>query len=364
MTFSKKALPGALAAAVIAITAASGATPAAAQSANEKLYAELAKLPEAERTQRLIEGARKEGQLNFIHGLRGRLGQNWMKIFQERYPTLKTEISEAGSQDIADRMVSEHIAGRPLTDAFSIASADGEAVIRHKVYEINPSPVVKKVDQKWSGFVDPDNRWIPYLWSEHAITYNPTMVKPEDAPKSWEGLCDERYRGQMSFDPGETRFMSGLLKILGSMEKLDKWLECIGKLEPIIMRGHTVRLNLMMAGDHAIAPDQYAYQGTLLNQKNPKKAPFQVAYSAPLMGYSLWMQVRSGTPHPYGAALICDWTLSLESQEYVSSEYRSPLVVKHPYLPDDATLVVYEYDSKETIDKMFDIWNKHMGGKR
>ena len=46
---------------------------ASAQTAVEKIYAELAKLPAAERQKRIEEGARKEGKLVIIHTMRGNL---------------------------------------------------------------------------------------------------------------------------------------------------------------------------------------------------------------------------------------------------------------------------------------------------
>ena len=53
-------------------------------TAVEKLYAELAKLPAAERSKRLEDGARKEGQLSFIHSWRGQLGSRHVAMFQKR----------------------------------------------------------------------------------------------------------------------------------------------------------------------------------------------------------------------------------------------------------------------------------------
>jgi len=49
--------------------------PAWSQSAVEKLYADLAKLPTPEREKRLEEGARKEGALALVKTIRGKLGR-------------------------------------------------------------------------------------------------------------------------------------------------------------------------------------------------------------------------------------------------------------------------------------------------
>jgi len=99
------------------------------------------------------------------------------------------------------------------------------------------------------GFLDKENRWLPWYWSEHGISYNTNLIPPDRAPKDWQDLCNPAYKGQVSFDPPETRFMVGLYILMGE-EKFRGWLKCMGENQPIIQRGHTQRMNLMLAGDH------------------------------------------------------------------------------------------------------------------
>src|SRR3569623_282873 len=57
----------------------------------EELYAELAKLAPAERQQRLVEGARREGALTADSTCRGAVGREQYELFQKRYAWLKVE---------------------------------------------------------------------------------------------------------------------------------------------------------------------------------------------------------------------------------------------------------------------------------
>src|SRR6478609_11657283 len=68
----------------------------------EQIYSELAKLPADQRSTRIIEGARKEGHFRFVHSLRGTTGRNQTEAFQKRFPFLKVELTELGSQDAAE----------------------------------------------------------------------------------------------------------------------------------------------------------------------------------------------------------------------------------------------------------------------
>jgi hypothetical protein len=61
-----------------------------AQTAVENLYADLSKLPAAERQRRLEDGARKERKLVLIHTMRGSQSLNHVDVFKKRYPFLRS----------------------------------------------------------------------------------------------------------------------------------------------------------------------------------------------------------------------------------------------------------------------------------
>jgi len=354
-----------LAAAAVAAVLFAGMQPAAAadMTAVEKLYAELGKLDKGAREARLLEGAAKEDTFNLLKSLRGKLGRDHLKLFKKRYPQIKIKMSELGSQDAAERLRSEDAAGRLLTDVVGLSLADMSALIKDDVPARYPTPANGNILQRYHGFMDKENRWVVWYWSEHGIVYNTNLVKAKDAPKAWMDLCSSKYKGQISFDPPETRFMTSLLNVLGK-EKFEKFFECIGKNEPIIMRGHTVRLNLMLAGDHGLAADQYFYKGEEAVLKNPKKAPFKAVYSAEVLATAGANIINQNTPHPYTSALYTDWAVGKESQQYLKSKFRGPVGLTHPYMPDSAVIVAQKYASSETVAYVHAVWKKYMGAKR
>lgn len=345
-------------------TTACLATGATAQqlSKAEQIYADLAKLAPEARLAKMIEGAKQEGQFRFVHSLRGKVGRSHTNLFQKRYPFLKVELSDIGSQDAAERMVTEESAGRHLTDAIVIELADGVDIFDKKLAARYPTPETARILPSYKDFIDPENRWVPFVANEHGMAYNTNLVK--DPPKTYEDLCDARFKGKTSFDPLETRFLVGMYRIFGnSLERVDKWLECIGKNEPLIQRGHTQRIRLMISGDHAISPDQYLWNGTLLKKKNPE-TPYAVNYSTEITLAALSLVINKNTPYPYATALFADWTLSQESQEYLAATYRGPVAAKHPYFPDNAKLISYTFVSSDIVDKLHASWQKHIRSKK
>ena len=323
----------------------------------EALYAELAKLPAEERAKRIEDGARREGRLSFIHSWRGQLGRRHVQLFEKRYPFIKIEVTDIGSQDAAERLLAEETAGRHLTDIVSLAVGDmGDIVDLVAHY---PTPATERIFDRYKAFIDPQNRWVPFYWTEHGLSYNSAMLPPDKAPKSWEDLCKPEYKGQISFEPLETRFLIGLYTMMGE-QRLESWLKCIGQNKPIIQRGHTQRLQLMLAGDHAIQGDNYLYQGMLLKAKDPN-VPFAPVFGAPSPANAGVVVINKHAAHPYAAALLADWTLSQESQEYTAKEYRGPVAAKHPYMPDEAKIVVFGMADADVTDRLQTYWNRYIG---
>jgi ABC-type Fe3+ transport system substrate-binding protein len=235
-------------------------------------------------------------------------------------------------------------------------------ILKQNLVAKYPTPATSRLPKQFQGFLDKQNHWVPYYWSEHGISYNTNLIPPDKAPKSWQDLCNPAYKGQVSFDPPETRFMVGLYILMGE-EKFQAWLKCMGENQPIIQRGHTQRMNLMLSGDHAIQGDNFLYVGAEEKKKDPK-TPYAIVYSAPILAYAGVMIINKNTQHPYASALFSDWTLSDESQKYVADEFRGPLIGKHPYLPDDIKVVTFGYVSDDIVDRLHNYWNQHIGKKK
>jgi ABC-type Fe3+ transport system substrate-binding protein len=270
-------------------------------------------------------------------------------------------MGEMGSQDAAERLIAEETAGRHLTDLLSLAVPDLPVILKQNLLAPYPTPATRRLEKRFQNFLDKENRWMPYYWSEHGISYNTSLFPPEKAPKTWEDLCKPAYRGQVSFDPPETRFMVGLWTHMGD-EKFKAWLKCMGENQPIIQRGHTQRMTLMLAGDHGIQGDNFLYAGVEEKRKDPK-TPYGMVLTAPVLSFAGAMVINKHAQNPYASALYTDWTLSGESQKYIAGALRGPLVGKHPYLPDDIKLVTYGYVSDDIVNRLHEYWNQYIGKK-
>ena len=335
-----------------------GAQEGSQLSAVEQLYADLAKLPAAERQKRIEDGARKEGVLNLIHTIRGTLGRNHIALFEKRYAFVRVQNTGIGSQDAAEQLVAEETAGRHLTDVISVAIPDLTDVLKRGLAARYPTPAAAAILPQYAAFKDPENRLTAWYWSEHGISYNSNLVPADQAPKGWKDLCNPFFKGSVSFDPAEARYLAGLYAILGEKGTEDL-LKCIGENKPIIQRGHTQRMELMLAGDHMVQGDNYLYAGLEIKRKNAK-APYEIVFGAPIIAFGGAAVINRNAPHPYAAALFTDWALSEESQKYIAGVLRGPTAIKHPYLPDDVKLAISEDLPSEVMDRLFGYWSKYV----
>jgi iron(III) transport system substrate-binding protein len=327
----------------------------------EQIYLDLARLPEGERATRILEGARAEGHFRFIHSLRGSTGKNQTEAFQKRYPFLQVEVTELGSQDAAERLVTEEAASRHLTDLVVVEIADMTQILAQRLAAQYPTPSVSRILPQYRLFIDPENRWVPFEANEHGIAYNTNLVK--SPPKTYEELCEPQFRGSVSFDPLEVRFLVGMYKIFNDdVGRVDRFLKCMSENAPIIQRGHAQRSELMTAGDHAASPDQYFYLGLIEKKDNPS-LPFAADYLTPITVSAVTALINRNTPYPFAAALFADWSLSDESQQIEANDFRGPVAAKHPFFPDDAKLIAYTTVPKEIEDQLVALWIKYMRGK-
>jgi iron(III) transport system substrate-binding protein len=333
--------------------------PAGIAQTADRAYAELASLPPAERAKRIEDGARAEGRLAMIHTMRGSLSIDHVALFQKRYPFLKIELEgDIGSQDATEHLYTEETAGRHLTDVVNVALPDLTQLRNRDMLARFSSPAVATILPPYRGFIDPQGRWTPWYWSEHGISYNTNLVPKDKAPTGWNDLCNPFFKGSVSFDPAEDRYLAGLYAMFGEAGT-QRLLKCIGENDPIIQRGHAQRMELMLAGDHMLQGDNYLYQGVLIQRKNPN-APYAIVYSAPAFGFAGVAAINKNAPHPYAAALWTDWTLTPESQNYVAQALRGPVALKHPFLPDTMQIVTYVDAPPDVMDRLLGYWNKYV----
>ena len=350
------------------ITASAGAgyleTPDYPLSAAEQLYSDLAKLSPEDRQKRLLDGARKEGKLEFIQTLGGTLGRGVTKVFREDYAFVKVQETNLGTNYAMERLVVEERANKHITDVTGGDLTEASYPLDLGFLARNPTPATKNILPQYHGLLDKHHRWIAYGWLEKGVSYNTKMVSEADAPKDWFGACDPKHKGNFSIEPGRVRFVTFLQKMLGE-EKMVEWMKCIGANSPIIIRGATVRMELMLAGDHAIQAENSFYQGAQFQKRRgADKVPFKMVLSTPIMAQPSTCVINRMAPNPHAAALFCDSLLGKEVQQFMYDNYRNPVTMPSPFMPREIDLIPVGPVTAAEADRLLGLWAQYIGTQK
>jgi ABC-type Fe3+ transport system substrate-binding protein len=257
-----------------------------------------------------------------------------------------------------ERLYAEETAGRHLTDVINVGLPDLTTLLAKNMLARFPATGIDQVLPQYKGFLDTEARWTPWYWSEHGISYNSSLVPKDKEPKDWGDLCNPFFKGGVSFDPGEDRYLAGLYAMLGE-EGTEKLLKCIGANDPIVQRGHSQRIELMLAGDHLVQGDNYLYYGIAIQRKNAR-APYAIVTTAPAVGFAGVAAINKNAERPYAAALWTNWTLTEESQKYVASEFRGPITLKHPVIPETMKIITYIDAPPDVAKRLMGYGNKYV----
>jgi iron(III) transport system substrate-binding protein len=274
--------------------------------------------------QRLVDGARKEGQLDLmiVSSLGEKGSKELIAAFKKRFGleiTINADLSGQESQKF-NRAVAEIKAGIPPT--FDLMEGPAETVLSLKdaggtdrvedwqnlLAEI--APEAYKVRDRVSAFI---LAGYGFVWSTRttAILYNSENISEKDLPRTWKDLGNPKYRGMFSVPPWTTIPLLGLLKYEKS-----EWLElvrAIGRNKRDILT-YDAGVERVLLGDLKFTfgnADSYFEQ----KQKDPK-APIGLTFFEDLTTIRPTSYVvRKGTAHPNAAKLFALWATGTEANE-------------------------------------------------
>ncbi len=353
-----------LAAAVVAFGFVVQAPSAGAQSANEKLYAELAKLPADQRAAKILEGAKKEGK---VEALSANFGVRWRPNdlqWEQRFPGIKFNKVGLASSAIADRIIAEETAGKHLTDVGVLSSVDTVLLTSRDLLASFPTPLTDRILPKYRGFLNqfPNNVWNPISMTTHGMAYNFKIMSEDQVPKGWFDLCKPQYKGQASYEVLEVRLLTAWYTMLGE-DKAKELIKCIGENSPILQQAHTGRFELMTAGDHPLSGDILLNHVYTQQHEQPAKNSIKPIFTAPVLADAFGVVINKNAPDPHAAALFADWELSEDTQGHFVKLYYDPLTGPSPYTPASAEVVLFGPIYQAIVTRLVAFWKENVSQK-
>lgn len=172
-----------------------------------------------------------------------------------------------------------------------------------------------------------------YMWAGiiiAGIAYNPTTLKPEDAPKSWKDLLNPKWKDVINVKVSNSGLQHEAWLMIKNIYGDDYWKQ-FGTLNPRAFDSYVQQFDRTVSGqDQVICTAQYS--GYL--QFKAKGAP--IAFVNPTEGViaaPLLTGAVDQAPHPEAAKLFMDWFTGVPGQQaYVNASalYSARTDVKPP----------------------------------
>src|SRR5688572_5365806 len=174
------------------IVACVAAFVAAATTANDAVF----RYRGADREQRLLENARKEGSVVLYTSLAptesGPLGQAF-----EKKTGVKVEIFRTISEKVVQRALTEARAKRFAFDVVETNGPEMEIMAREKIFSDFHSPVLADIP---AGAIPAHRQWIPDRVNFFVVAFNTAKVRRDELPKSYRGFADPKWKGRIGIE--------------------------------------------------------------------------------------------------------------------------------------------------------------------
>jgi iron(III) transport system substrate-binding protein len=282
----------------------------------------LATYEGADRLQRLIEAAKKEGTLTLYTTIAEKDLPVLIKPFEAKYG-IKVVVWRAGTDKVLQRTLAEAVAKRDEVDVVHFGSPEMEALSREKVLQAVKSPAYKQLT---AGSVPAHQQWAATLLSVWVQAYNTSTVKKEDLPKTYADLLDPKWKGKLGVEAKNQDWFQTVVEIMGGGEKGLKFFSDLVAKNGISPRtGHTLLTNMVVSGEVPLALTVYNY---MPEQAKKKGAPVEWFALEPAVARSNAVGVAARAKHPHAALLF---------HEYMLTEAQA-LMVGIDYVPTNTTV--------------------------
>ena len=269
----------------------------------------------ADRMERIIAAAKKEGTLTLYTTFAEKDQPTLIKPFEAKYG-VKVSIWRAGTDKVLQRTLAEAAARKYDVDAIHFGSPEMEALSREKILQAVSSPLHKELQP---GSVPAHREWAATLLSVWVQVYNTNLIKKSDLPRTYGDLLDPKWKGKLGIEAKNQDWFASVVDVMGGGEKGLRFFRDLVAQNGISARtGHTLLNNMVIAGEVPLALTVYNY---MPEQAKKKGAPIDWFVLEPAVARSNAVGVARRAPHPNAALLFYEYMLGDAQQHLVAMDY-------------------------------------------
>ena len=270
----------------------------------------------ADRTQKLIEGARKEGELMLYSSLTQEDQLRLAEDFKRRYG-VTIKFWRGSQAHILQRVTSETRGGRFEFDVLETNSPQIEAIAREALLQKMNSPYLEQ--ELIPETVPASGEWAPDRLNLVVYAYNTSAVKRDELPRTWQDLADPKWKGRLGMESTNVEWFSAVVESLGEDTAVALF-QRIGDNGVAVRTGHTHSTGRVIAGEIPLFMGVYSHD---VDRMKVKGAPIDWFTLSPAVILPSAVAVSRRAPHPHAAALFYDYMLS-DGQRFYTEVYRVP----------------------------------------
>jgi iron(III) transport system substrate-binding protein len=292
-----------------------GTLPSAWAQDTGKAARDLALYAGADRHDRLVELAKKEGELSVYHVYPAL--PVLIAAFTKKYG-IKVRAWRSGSEAVLQRVSAEARGNRFDADIVQNNAPENEAAYRERLLQEVVSPHVKDL---LPVAVPAHRGWVGITLDIWTAAYNTNLVKKDELPRSYAELADPRWKGKLAIEANNHAWFGALLAELGEEAGLNTFNQIVAINGMSTRKGHSVLANLVASGDVPLGLTVYSW---IPEQLKRKGAPIENHAIQPLLAQPSTIGLTRRAPNPASALLFYDFMLSPEGQKLLADNQFVP----------------------------------------
>ncbi|MBL8688055.1 MAG: extracellular solute-binding protein [Rhodospirillaceae bacterium] len=280
------------------------------------LAAAFAPAPASALDPSMIAAAKKEGEVVWYTGLIvNAVVRPLSEAFERKYG-IKVKHTSTTDAETMLRITNEARAGRTESDVFDTPGTVMPPLVKAGLVERYTPESVAEYDAR---FRDKDGYWNGIFALYLTVGYNTELVKPADAPKTFQDLLDPKWQGKMAWVnnrviSGPAGFIANVLAAMGPDAGTD-YLRKLGQQKIVsIPSNQRVVLDQVIAGQYPIGLMVYNHHAVISAAQG---APVAWVKMEPLVANLGVVGLTKGGPHPNAGKLFLEFLFSEEGQTVI-----------------------------------------------
>ena len=264
-----------------------------------------------DRQQRLVDGAKREGELTLYTSLTVEDMAVLNGAFEKKYG-IKVKMWRAAADKVLQRAVTEARGGRYDVDVIELSAPALESLHREQLLARIDSPHQADLI---AAAVPAHREWVGSRLNVFAQAYNTSLVSKSDLPKSYADLLDPKWKGKLGIEAADEDWFADVVRSLGEQQGLELFRRLVATNGISVRKGHTLLTNMVASGEVPLALTVYNFTAEQVKQKG---APLDWFVLPPAVARANGVAVAKRAPHPHAALLYYDFMIGEDGQRILA----------------------------------------------